>query len=167
MSLLGNLLHGAEGAIGGFLTGGPVGAITGAVTGYTTHPATLSAAPSPPTGGFNMPFPVNGPGGIPLPGFNPGNTVAPTNGACPRGYHLNKHALAATKKHGAVPAHSMCVRNRTINPLNHRALTRSLKRLKRAGKLVRKLHVAGGSSRARIGAGGHKPGCGCFRCRKR
>jgi len=169
VSLVGKLISGAEGAFKGLLTGGPGGALAGGAMGLASYhatggPATLSAAGP---GGFNMPFPVNGPGGIPLPGFNPGNALTPTNGQCPKGYHLNKHALAATKKHGAVAAHSMCVRNRTINPLNHRALSRSMKRLKRASKLVRRLHVGTPSGQRRITSGGHKPGCGCFRCRKR
>lgn len=140
MSLLGTLGHIAGGVIG-FATGGVPGAIAGAGLG----PKPPSSLPSsvPGFGGFQMPFPVNGPGGIPLPGYNPGGGNAPVNGQCQRGYHLNKHALAASKRHGAVPAHSICVRNRSINPLNARAITRSLKRVKRANKIIRKLHAFG------------------------
>ena len=148
MSLL-STLGGIAGGIGGFLTGGPAGAITGYKLGSGlggSHPSTPAApsgfGPFVPAqgGGLSMPFPVNGPGGIPLPGYNPAPTNA-TGGSCPRGYHLNKHALAASKHHGALPARSICVRNRHLNPMNPRALSRALRREKRARKIVRKLHV--------------------------
>lgn len=159
----------SRGGFGGIIKSAASGFATGGFTGAIAGGAMAAFGPGgggkPPSSGLiNMPFPVKGPGGQLLPGF--GGTSSATS--CPKGYHLNKHALAASHKHGAVPAHSMCVRNRSINPLNHRALTRSLKRLKRAGKLVRKLHGVGGQRRIGSGStGGHKPGCGCFRCRKR
>jgi hypothetical protein len=149
---------------------GAIGTAIGALAGTTVS----RAAPQLPfgLGGgpiINMPTPggrpIPGPGGVPTPGF--GNTSVT---ACPKGYHLNKHALAPTKRHGGVAAHSMCVRNRKINPLNHRALSRSLRRLKRAGKLVRKLHGVGGQRRLTAGSSGrsgHRPGCGCFACKRR
>lgn len=151
----------------GLASGGASGVITGLAGSMIARlvPGQQGGgSPPSPGGGYNMPFPVKGPGGVPLPGFNPGGVQT----QCPKGYHLNKHALAASKKHKAVPAHSLCVRNRTINPLNHRALTRSLKRLKRAGKLVRKLHGVGSNrGRAIVPSRGHKPGCGCFACRRK
>lgn len=69
-----------------------------------------------------------------------GSTAAGQNGSCPRGFHLNKHALPASKRHGAVPARSLCVRNRHLNALNGRAAGRALRRLKRADKMTRKIH---------------------------
>lgn len=159
----GAIVRAGAGAAAGFATGGIGGAITSFIG---QRGAGGGGSPGPATPGiFNMPFNVPGPGGKFLPGF--GGTQNAT--ACPKGYHLNKHALAAGKRHGAQAAHTMCVRNRKINPLNARALTRSLRRLKRASKLVKKLHGVGGQRRIGPGSssGGHKPGCGCFRCRKR
>lgn len=167
MSLLGSI----AGGLVGFATGG----VGGAVAGWSQGGALTS--PKPPGmpnipmpgfggGGINMPFQVGGPGGIPLPGYNPqGVSVMPQGGGCPKGYHLNRKALSPSKRHGAVPAGGMCVRNRHINPLNARAITRSLRRVKRARKLVSKLQSFGAARR--ISSGGHKAGCGCFRCRKR
>jgi len=167
VSLLGGLIGGAVGFIGsGF---NPAGAVAGYQAGQslTTKTAAPAGPGAPPSmfggGGFNIPFPVKGPGGIPLPGFGP--STPPAGGSCAKGYHLNRKPLAASRSHGAVPAHSMCVRNRHINPLNARAITRSLRRVKRARKLVAKLQSFGGTRR--IASGGHRAGCGCFRCRKR
>lgn len=148
MSLLGTL-GGIAGAIGGFVTGGPVGAIAGYKTGSqlgTSPNSAVTPLPSIPgiaSGGLFGSGPITIPGigtagTIPL-GF-PG-TAPQTGGQCPRGYHLNKHALAASKRHGALPARSICVRNRHLNPMNPRALSRALRREKRARKIVRKLHV--------------------------
>jgi len=168
LSRLGGAL---TGAIGGLAKGGITGAIGGAIGGLVGGTVkTLPGGGAPPAfggggifgGPINIPFPVKGPGGIPLPGFGPGTAVAT---ACPKGYHLNRKTLGASKRHGAVPAGTMCVRNRHINPLNAKAITRSLRRVKRARKLVSKLQSFGGARR--ITSGGHKPGCGCFRCRKR
>lgn len=79
------------------------------------------------------------------------------NGAgCPKGYHLNKHALPASKRHGAVPARSLCVRNRHLNALNGRAAGRALRRLKRADKMTRKIHRLFHRPAARKGAFGRK-----------
>jgi len=134
---------------GGLLTGGITGAIAGLLPragssgGGTTMPSPLGFA----GGGFNMPFRVTGPGGVPLPGFS-GGTPAP----CPRGFHLNKHPLAASKKHGAVGARQICVRNRSMNPLNWRAVSRSIRRVNRAEKLVRKIHRFAQPRQRRIAA---------------
>jgi len=166
VSLLGSI----AGGVIGFATGGVGGAVAGwQQGGALTTPKPPAGLPQLPTfagGGINMPFQVAGPGGVPLPGFNPqGVAVMPQGGGCPKGYHLNRKALSASKRHGAVPAGGMCVRNRHINPLNARAITRSLRRVKRARKLVAKLQSFGAARR--ITSGGHRPGCGCFRCRKR
>jgi hypothetical protein len=129
------------GAITGFARGGIPGAIGGIVGAIIGH-----QPPSPAQPFSNMPVPQGGGFGAPgtsiptLPGF-PTIGFAPKGpAACPRGYHLNKHPLAASKRHKAMPARSMCVRNRHMNPMNYRALTRSLRRVKRAGKIVARLH---------------------------
>lgn len=70
-----------------------------------------------------------------------GSQAAGQGGQCPRGMHLNKHALPASKRHGAVAARTICVRNRHVNALNGRAASRALRRLKRANKMTRKIHA--------------------------
>lgn len=144
MSLLGTL-GGIAGGITGFLGGGVGGAIAGYQGGTKLFGG--GGSPTPP-----VPF-AGGGGGGPLPGlFGPGGSITrfldpqgniqgSSGGQCPRGYHLNKHALAASKRHGATPARTICVRNRSMNPMNGRALSRALKREKRARKIVRRLHV--------------------------
>jgi hypothetical protein len=94
--------------------------------------------------------------------------IAPGQGqSCPKGYHLNKHRLAPSKKHGWVEKGTLCVRNRHMHPLNSKAITRSLRRVKRANKIVRKLHAFAGPRRLTSGRSGHKPGCGCVTCKRR
>lgn len=57
---------------------------------------------------------------------------APTNGAaCEKGYHRNKTGYYS-KKYGWVERGSVCVKNRRRNPLNPRALSRSMARLSSA-----------------------------------
>lgn len=169
MSLLGTL-GGIAGGIVGFATGGPGGAIAGYQGGtklfgggtVTTLPS-LPGGPSPFAGGNTGPSWL-GPGSTIAKFLDPQGNIS-AGGGCPKGYHLNKKPLAAGKHHGAVAAGAMCVRNRHINPLNARAITRSLRRVKRARKLVAKLHSFNPVRSSR--SGGHRPGCGCFRCRKR
>jgi hypothetical protein len=69
---------------------------------------------------------------------------------CPRGYHRNKTGYH-TKKYGYIEAGSICVKNRRRNPLNPRALSRSMARLSSAKKAARFL----GQVSIREG------GCGC------
>jgi hypothetical protein len=139
------------GIAGGFLSGGPAGAIAGGVLGaFGGGPK--PAPQLPPGGGPFGPYGVAG--GVTIGGQNGitiGGRIAPTGyapaggapaaGGAPRGYHLNKHALPACKSHGAVPARSIYVRNRRMNPLNPRALRKALHREKAARKLMSKLHV--------------------------
>lgn len=181
MSLLGSFGGALMGGVKGFLSGGPVGAVAGVVQSFGgaqpgTAVATIPQSPMrPPTfGGFGVGgnVSIGGSQGIQLGyGLNVGGgtSVAATGGQCPSGYHLNKHPLAASKKHGAVPARSICVANRTMNPMNGKAAVRSIRRLKRSSKIARKiLAFAGGGARARAaGRPGHKPGCGCVTCRRR
>lgn len=145
MSMLSGFGKSLVGGVRGFATGGIGGAITGVIGGMI---GTSRQAPSPAAPFGTLPNPLTfGQGGIfgntgpAIGGFFGVTGNQPRAGAaCPRGYHLNKHPLGASKKHGAVPARSMCVRNRSMNPMNYRALTRSLRRVKRAGKIVAKLH---------------------------
>ena len=151
MSLMGTL----GGIAGGFLSGGPIGAITGGLTaafgGKPSNPVGPPVPSGGPFGGYGVTVGgnVGGPYGITV-----GGTMAPTaygprslpatagaGGQAPRGYHLNKHPLPACKSHGAVPARSIYVRNRRMNPLNPRALRKALHREKAARKLMSKLHI--------------------------
>ena len=159
----------------GFLAGGPAGAAMGVAT--SIFGGGMTGPPRPP-----MPVPFGGGGGgAPSGGggffgsmnaqgdrWLQGQGIAPRQGSCPRGYHLNKHALSASKRHGAVAARSICVRNRSMNPLNPRAIARALRREKRARKLLQRLHVfRPAGSAVRRSSGGHRPGCGCVVCKRR
>lgn len=141
----------------GFATGGPGGAIgaIGSLFGGPKPAAPTFGAPVPGTGGIAIGGSIPGliSGGIAVGFSGSGGAVAPQGGACPRGYHLNKHALPASKRHGAVAARTLCVRNRHMNPLNHRADARALRRLKRADKMTRKIHNLFHHTRRAIGRG--------------
>lgn len=149
MSILGAI----KGAVTGFIAGGPGGALVGAAAG-------AFGGGSQPKPAAQLPPPSYGAGGgygiqTPFGGFTVGGGVAITKGVsgqvnytpgsgsdgCPRGTHLNKHALPASRSHGAVPARTICVRNRHLNALNGRAAMRALRRLKRASKATRKIHA--------------------------
>lgn len=108
-----------------------------------------------PQGGGNPPG-IQLPGGMTvnpfgiLPGGEPFITptrVVPVDGRCPPGWHLNKQ----DGKYG--PAGTYCVRNRKPNPLNPRALKRSLNRAegfeKFAKRTVRALYRTSGGKRTR------------------
>lgn len=161
MSLLGTIVSTATGALTGGLPGALVGLASSLGGGGGAGPGTAVAVPSAGPGNIfqNMNNQANS--------WLQGQGIAPSAGSCPRGYHLNKHPLAATKRHGAVPARSICVRNRSMNPLNPRALTKALKREKRARKLLSRLHVFKSTTRAAPGRGGHRAGCGCVVCKRR
>lgn len=62
-------------------------------------------------------------------------------GKCPSGYHRNKHGYFLESGH-FVPKGSKCVRNRRMNPLNPRALDRSLRRMKGAERFVKSYEKA-------------------------
>lgn len=135
------------GIAGGFLTGGPGGALLGGISGLIGGGSKPAPQPSPPSGspfGVGVGVNMGGPNGITLrlgtPNVVNGGAAA-AGGQAPKGYHLNKHALPACKSHGAVPARSIYVRNRRMNPLNPRALRKALHREKSARKLMSKLHV--------------------------
>lgn len=75
-----------------------------------------------------------------------GGRIAPGDGgACPRGYHLNKHKLA-----DGTPARSVCVRNRSMNPMNGRAVARAARRIHRGEKLLRRIFQVQGKTHGKI-----------------
>jgi hypothetical protein len=57
----------------------------------------------------------------------------PSGAACERGYHRNKTGYF-TQRYGWIAPGAVCVRNRRRNPLNARALSRSLARITSAKK---------------------------------
>ena len=77
------------------------------------------------------------PGGVPL--IGPGTSMQTTGGGscitCPSGFHANKSASTARATFGA-PAGSICVRNRSMNVANPRALRRGLRRVSGFSKLA-------------------------------
>jgi hypothetical protein len=69
---------------------------------------------------------------------------------CPVGHHLNKTGYYT--KHGYVAKGTVCVKNRRRNPLNPRALSRSMSRIhsaKKAAHFLDRIHI--GACRTRKG----------------
>lgn len=161
--LLGGAVKAVGGAVGGFLKGGPVGAITGAV-GSLIHPsagkAGIAQANAPvgvTTGGKQLLAPVTlsgftSTGGTGGPG-NPGSSLIhhpierlmhettftdqPPPGG---GYHPNKGRYWSEKLGRAVQPGEIWVKNRRRNPLNPRAASRAIRRLKSAHKATRAIN---------------------------
>lgn len=92
----------------------------------------------------------------------PGSQWTPREtSACQAGYHKNKNGYYS-KRYGFVPAGSVCVKNRRRNPLNPRAASRAMSRLKSAQKAVRFLNkFAFGGHRKAAAAPAAAKGCGC------
>lgn len=130
------------GRLGGLAVGGPLGSILGGAIGSAFGPKQQKSGMMPAKfagyPGFDWKHPTRGlPGFLKPGGFaGKGGRVALQDGRCPRGYHLNKHKLSDGTEAGSV-----CVRNRSMNALNGRAAMRAVRRVKRAEKLVRKLHI--------------------------
>ncbi len=147
--IFGSIFKGIKGAIGGFVRGGPLGAIGGAISGIRgvqqQAPGELILPPRPPVGITIRPGAIL-PGGVPfvtagrpaLPG------AAPIGAGCPKGFHLNKSSYFT--KAGFVAEGTRCVRNRSRNFTNQRALRRATSRVtgfarqvKRSRKALRSL----------------------------
>src|SRR3977135_2570588 len=123
-----SLLTGIAGGLAGFVAGGPLGAVAGALSGYSAGGAGTSITRATPTSPVPLALPVGPGGGGIFGGMNQQadnwlqkQGIAPKAGACPRGYHLNKHRLPPSKKHGWVEVGTLCVRNRHMHPLNSKA----------------------------------------------
>jgi len=151
----GSFLGKIGGTIAGFATGGIGGAIAGHKLGGRVGGAVL---PGKVSGGSIVPTKqqiVGGVLGYTTPGalintvgniagalgYGPGassGTVAMTNGQCPVGYHPNKQKSAKGE------ARSYCVRNRSMNPANGRAIGRAATRIKKGAKqYARVLRILG------------------------
>lgn len=142
MSFLGSLFGAAAPIVGGFL-GGPVGAAIGGAIGGAVNTASqanqiqraqsVAASSFAATGFTAPPITLNGmPPPVPVaqtlpPGMLANITGPVTGGACPTGWHLDKRTR------------SRCVRNRRMNPLNGRAASRAIRRIKGARKMLQKI----------------------------
>jgi hypothetical protein len=149
-NLFGQIAGGVVGGIAGLFTGG--GVVAGATAGAQIGNALTGGTPrsTPPTGSTNMPGGVNVGG---FTGFNFGPSTPGTPGpgtsvmcrpdqcssAYGRGSHLNKHTLQPSKKHGLQPPGTWCVRTRHMNFGNSRAAVRSIRRLKGAHRIFKKI----------------------------
>lgn len=149
------------GGVKGFVkTGSPFGGVKGAVSGAvrsftsTTRgpgvtPAQLPVPPSWPGGPAVDPFGRGGQVDIfsPPPGAYGGQDVGQaivdvtSAVACPAGFRPNKSAYYQRTPGGIVfhPKGTKCVRSRRRNPLNPRALSRSMSRVAGARKAIRRL----------------------------
>ncbi len=158
MSLFGSILKVA----GGFLAGGPAGAIAAGATllargtpatparptllpainragTFAGAPPVLRALPSLP--GIGQVDSTKTVSGVQLwPGAVVGTTTTTYGGGgpkpgpqgCPVGYHFNRTTYYTAK--GRVEKGTRCVKNRRRNPLNPRALSRSMSRIHSAKK---------------------------------
>jgi len=163
--ILGTIGKALGGAVKGFVTGGPLGAIRGAVTSIQGgRAATVGGtkgivAPIPqgsalPGTGVQVQLPSIGKGGVDMGGIAIGTfgspsgtmgvaTMAGPNGkGCLAGHHINRST--SYPQGGKVEAGTACVKNRHMNPLNPRAASRAMRRLSgfsRAANSVEKMIV--------------------------
>ena len=169
MSIFGTIAKG----LGGFLAGGPAGAALAVVSDLakpkaaaaprsvmTATPitainrATTFAAPAPilralpslPGVGSIDSTRTSGvslfPGGPMVGTQTTYSSPKPSGGACPVGYHFNRTTYYTSK--GKVEKGTRCVKNRRRNPLNPRALSRSMSRItsaKRAAHFLDRIQI--------------------------
>lgn len=117
-------------AAGGISVAGPVAAgVGGAAATQYFIPGPGAGAKGPSMPGFQ--FPTAGPGW--QPGGATRGSVAPQNGCCPKGYHMEKSGKP------------YCVRNRRRNVANPRALRRAISRVQGFEGLFRKAFTVKGA----------------------
>jgi len=157
-SFLGDLGKFALGAVGGFVTGGPLGAAVGGLatvggpksTGEAVAQQQPGVAKMPKIPGITTPIPPAFPAppgtfpSLPIPGlttplgpfYQPVETAQGTQLMCVnpniRSTHVNKTSYFT--KAGYVPKGTRCVANRRMNPLNPHAASRAMRRLSSAKK---------------------------------
>ena len=142
MSFFGSAFAAIAPIVGGFF-GGPAGAAIGSQIGAGIKGASEQNAiqraqqiafspqvgiPDISLGGVPPLVPVRG--SVPLPITGPASLVGNILGAevaCPTGFHPDKKTR------------SRCVRNRRMNPLNGRAASRAIRRIKGARKMLQKI----------------------------
>lgn len=136
LGFLGGGLKRLAGGAVGLLTGGPAGAVAGLLgSGRTSAPRVPAASV-----GLQQRYPVN----VPRPGMVgmgqrliPGGETGMGIG-CPTGYHANKTDYFL-RDGTFVAAGSRCVKNRRRNPMNPRALSRSIGRVDAGKRLQHRL----------------------------
>lgn len=143
----------ASGGLGGAIIGGLTGLLGGGGSGSTVRnvfpnmpgstpaviptlqgPHPVSATIQTPMGSATVTPTAILPGGTPLVAFT-GPQAA--GGACPKGFKLNKSGYHL-KNGQFVPARSRCVRFRSMNPLNPRALRKGLRRAEGFERIARR-----------------------------
>lgn len=166
MSFLGTLGKGLVGAVGGFLTGGPAGAVRGTIAATRPRPAGAQFPMIAPPGPLiqrpgvelyarQLPdVPRGFPGAVPQPGFRGGLERFLPGGqsgyqGAPPGYHINKRYLAYVRAEQfgkdvqdptrEVQVKNVIVKNRRMNPLNPDALRRANSRQIGAVRLMRRV----------------------------
>ena len=141
VSWLGRKIAGKKAAqmAGGAMTkgaGGTMKRIAGRYLPSVLGGAAIGAVmPSGPSAAQPFQIPLPG-GGVFRPGrILPGGVPAISPGCCPSGFHFNKSTSHAKATFGAPPG-SICVKNRSMNVANPRALRRGLRRVAGFGKLA-------------------------------
>lgn len=142
----------AIGAVKGFATGGPLGAVTGGARALLPSGGGLIQVPPPfagPIAPFLPSFPppmqipqTTGPVGTMTPqGFLPGlcniKGTRPNKSAYYRGVRDDQGRLTGTAL--LVPKGSVCVKTRRLNVANPRALRRAIRRARGFAKLARRV----------------------------
>jgi len=121
-SFIGKVAKGVAGAVGGLVTGGPLGVIPGAIRGVTQQAQQVPFR-------FPAPIPLPGPRAV-IERLIPGGATGfecPPGAACPSGFRLNKSAYFLKDGTFVAPG-SRCVRSRRINPANGKAVRRAIRR---------------------------------------
>ena len=123
------------GGIKGLLSGGLPGAVGGFLAGGRTRTERVAAVQQAQNGRLLLPPTPGGqivvsptavlPGGRPF--ISRARAEAPVGAGCPKGFHLNKSDYFT--KDGFVAAGTKCVRNRSRNFTNQRALRRATSRV--------------------------------------
>lgn len=126
-SAIGGALKRVGGAAVGFVTGGAAGAVRGAI-----NPGSIfGGAPAPPGSQLPTlpPIPtISQVGTTAIGHVMSGSVSAAPGGMAPRGYHLNRSGYFLKSGQYVAPG-TRWVRNRSRNPLNPRALRRSISRV--------------------------------------
>jgi hypothetical protein len=163
---LGGVFKAIGGAVKGFVTGGPLGAVSGAIgalkpnpkQGTALAPAVHITAPqlaqgSPPFAGIRVGVPsgfqvgFQGPGGGVYPGDQgPVGTMLPQGfipGCQLKGTRPNKSSyyrrIPGTLQGQLIPKGSVCVKSRRMNIANGRALRRAVRRAQGFAKMARRV----------------------------
>lgn len=155
-SFLGGVARKVGGAVLGAVKSTPIGAAAGAVLGGITG----AAMPRPPAGitltqaaasaPRLTPSAPSAPGAVPVPTMMgavqralPGGATG--YGQCPPGYHLNKayarYLRAVEQGRNVKPPTivNMCVKHRSMNPLNPKAIRRAVRREQSMTKVMRRV----------------------------